>query len=197
MRDPAIGYHGRMRSMVSMTTSSMLLGSLVLVGCRPALNQQNGLAGPEGELPALQAAPPSRLAAVVPEGEVVPLDRRNWTPDLVIITRSQVRHDPSYGSADPVVPELEAHSRSWPTTSTATETGALGGAEALNAALAPVVAAGNLVLFPIRAVQDPPWIPVRGGEDDEDFQLLPTTRRPLPWSWVETAPTGVKETADE
>ena len=169
----------------------------MLVGCRPALNQQNGLVGPDGELPALQAAPPSRLAAVVPAGEVVPLDRRHWTPDLVILTRSQVRHDPSYGSADPVVPGLEAHSRSWPTPSTAVETGALGGAEALNAALAPLVAAGNLVLFPIRAVQDPPWIPVTGVEDDEDFQLLPTTRTPLPWAWVDTTPTRMKETWDE
>ena len=197
MRDPVIGYHGSMRAMVSMTTSSMLLGSLVLVGCRPALNQQNGLAGPGGELPALQADPPSRLAAVVPDGATVPLDRRDWTPVPVILTRSQVRHDPSYGSADPVVPDLEAHSRSWPTTSTAVRTGALGGAEALNAALAPLVAAGNLLLFPIRAVEQPPWTPVGGGEDDEDFQLLPTTRTPPPWAWVETAPSGVKETADE
>ena len=76
-------------------------------------------------------------------------------------------------------------------------TGALGGAEALNAALAPLVAAGNLLLFPIRAVEQPPWTPVGGGEDDEDFQLLPTTRTPPPWAWVETAPSGVKETADE
>lgn len=185
-----------MHVILSLSTSSMLLGGLLLSGCRQ-LNPQNGLSGPGGDLPALRADPGSSLQAVVPAGRVVPLDRREWDQEAVIITRSQVEHFPSYGSAEPVIHELGVRSRRWPTTRSALDTGGMPDAEALNATLAPIVAAGNILVFPIRAVQTPMWVMVASDREASDFQLLPVGGTPPPWRWVDRPILQPEEAGDE
>ena len=174
--------------------TSVLLSGSALPGCHAPLNGQNGLAGTGGDLPALRPDPGSDLTPITPLGEVVPLDRGYWSQERVVICREQVEHLPSYGSAEPLLPELGVPSRRWPSASSAIESETMAGAEALNALLAPLAAAANIVVFPVRAVEQPPWCVVRDDPEASNFELLPPPGAPPPWAWVGgPEPTGLED----
>ena len=175
---------GNMNLGFSLLFGTLLTTCLLQAGCHGPLNQQNGLYGTDQSLPALEAQPPTILLAGPPQGEVVPLDRRDWTVRVVKIDQDQVEHNPSYGSAQPVVSSLGSASLAWPNRVTALDTEVDEGGEALNATLAPLVAAGNIVVFPVRCILTPPWIVVLDDPEHAGFELLPQERTPLPWNWV-------------
>lgn len=183
--DCRMHYHRSMHLGFGLLFPTLLTTCLLQAGCHGHLNQQNGLYGGNQALPALENNPSATPLAGRPEGEVVPLDRREWTIQVLEIDQAQVEHTPSYGSAQPVISSLGSSSLVWPNRSTALDTDANDGAEALNAALAPLVAAGNILIFPVRGILTPPWVVVLGAPEAETIELLPEERTPLPWNWVE------------
>ena len=183
-----IDYHERMRTRLGASIGTLLATCILQAGCHAPLNDRNGLYGAGEGLSALEPAGTTAFEGTDPTGQVVPLDRRGWTVTTVWIDQAQVEHLPSYGSAQPVVGSLGTSSLAWPTTDSALETDVDNDAEALNATLAPLFAAGNLVAFPVRAVMTPPWTVVREDPQATDFQLLPPDRTSLPWDWVAPSP---------
>ena len=83
-----------------------------------------------------------------------------------------------------VVEALDRASLHWPTPKHAVDTRINEGDEAINALLTPLVAAGNLVIFPVRACITPPWSVVVLSPSTDGFQLMPTERTVTPWNWV-------------
>ena len=167
---------------------TLLATCILQVGCHAPLNDRNGLYGAGEGLSALEPAGTATFEGADPTGRVVPLDRRVWAVTTVWIDQAQVEHLPSYGSAHPVVESLGTTSLAWPTPDTALETDVDNDAEALNATLAPLFAAGNLVAFPVRAIVTPPWTVVREDPQAADFRLLPPNSTALPWDWVASPP---------
>ena len=169
---------------------TLLAASLSQSGCHGPLNESNGLLGEESSLPALGPADPAPLQAQQPLGAVVPLNRSQWQREVITVDQGQVEAQPSYGSAEPVVGELGQPWMRWPTTTTALNTQLNPDGEALNALLAPAVAAGNIVVFPVRALITPPWSVVVVTPLPEDFQLLPEQQVATPWHWVQSPEEG-------
>lgn len=190
--DCRMHYHRNMHLGFGLLFPTLLMTCLLQAGCHGLLNRENGLYGSQQALPALETKPRATPLAGQPQGKVVPLDRREWTVRVLEIDQAQVEHNPSYGSAQPVIASLGSTSLVWPNRSTAFDTDGNEGAEALNAALAPLVAAGNLVVFPVRCVLTPPWIVVLRDPEAEVVELLPEENTPLPWNWV-VAPEGTQQ----
>ena len=165
---------------------TLLTASLAQSGCHGPLNDQNGLLGANPSLPALAPEASAPLQAQQPNGAVVPLNRSTWPLEAIVIDQGQVEAQTSYGSAEPVVAELDQASMSWPTTGTAISTRLNRGDEAINGLLAPIVAAGNIVVFPVRAFMTPPWTVVVVTPEPSSFQLLPPEGSTTPWHWVQS-----------
>ena len=167
-------------------TIRILLSSLatISIGCHGPLNDHDGLLGAAPPLPAIDPGTDDTLRGTAPKGEVVPIDRSDWSLEVIVIEQGQVEAQPSYGSAEPVVQSLDRASLRWPTPDRAVETRINEGDEAVNALLAPLVAAGNLVIFPGRACIAPPWSVIVVSPDSSGFELMPTERTTTPWNWV-------------
>ena len=167
-------------------TTRILLLSLatIPIGCQGPLNDDDGLLGAAPPLPAIEPGSGGSFQGDTPGGEVVPLDRSSWPLEVVVIEQGQVEAQPSYGSAEPVVHSLDRASLRWPTPDRAVDTRINEGDEAVNALLAPLVAAGNLVIFPIRACITPPWSVIVVSPSASGFELMPTERATTPWNWV-------------
>ena len=165
---------------------TLLITCLVQSGCHGPLNQQNGLLDADPPLPALQPTPSAALLARQPQGAIVPLDRSAWPMEVVVVDQGQVEAEPSYGSAEPVVGQLDQASMDWPTTHSALSTQLNDGDEALNGLLCPIVAAGNIVIFPVRAFVTPPWKVIVVTPQPTGFQLLPHYQSATPWHWVDS-----------
>jgi len=138
-----------------------LLSGLLLTGltasCGTPLNLDDGLLG-ENPLPAVALRhqdssdpPPATIL-----GEIAPLDRSTWTRRAILINQAQVQHHPSYGSARPVLAALDSKG-ACPSLETSFSNGSNLGDEALNGALAPLAAAAELVILPLRMIITPPW----------------------------------------
>ncbi|MEE2682044.1 MAG: hypothetical protein VX641_06695 [Planctomycetota bacterium] len=170
----------------------LLVGvAATLVGCHGPLNDHDGLLEASPPLTALEPAPRGAIRTVDPQGEVVPIDRRSWPIERIVIDQGQVEARPSYGSAEPVVEALDRASMHWPTTSGAIDIRVNAGDEAINASLAPLIAAGNIVIVPVRACLNPPWTVIVLTPSPSGFQLLPPTRTATPGGWV--GGTGVEQ----
>lgn len=172
---------------VRLRTSTMaaisICGAVAGISCTGGLNQFDGLRGvPEGSLPDLGGgaavandAPSARTAA--PNA----LDRRHWPVVVVEVPARQVEHQPT--CFEPVMlARGPARLRGEPPTAgTALEGASDGGSLLAEAAAAPVIWAGELIIAPLRIFVQPPWTTVASP--------APTMQRALDacadWRWVE------------
>jgi len=154
------------------------------------MNETNGLLGAEpnalpdldGHAPALDAeARYASSAAPTLQG----LDRRHWPTVVLLMPSGQVEHQPSYFEPLHLASGPARNQSLAPTEETVLEGSSDGGSLVLEAAAAPFVTAGELVILPVRAIIDPPWSVHRA---PAALPEAPSASAPVDWRWVERRP---------
>jgi len=167
-------------------TIAASLMAMAAAGCTP-LNDHDGLIGAEpGALPDLRGdvvGAPARDDAIAGGRTLDGLDRRHWSVTTVLIPAGQVEHQPTYFEPAHLAKGTARAEELPPTTDTVLEGPSDGDSLLLEAAAAPFVFAGEMVILPVRAIFDPPWSVHRSP------RTTPQTATPAPdWRWVERAP---------
>ena len=157
----------RTKSWLYLVSASCLSG--LIAGCGSTLNSSDGLLG-ENPLPAVTVHDNVSMRPVISpiRGETVPLDRSAWKRRTIMIDPAQVEHHPSYGSFQPPCTALQS-APTWPSIDTAFFNGSSRGDEAINGLIAPVFAAVELVILPIKMITTPPWDTMAS---PRDFSLM-------------------------
>lgn len=169
------------------------LGAVVLLlaglpACTP-MNESNGLIGAEpnalpdldGHAPAIDAE--ARYADGTPT--LQGLDRRHWPTVVLLMPSGQVEHQPYYFESLHLASGPARNEKLAPTTETVLEGSSDGGSLLLEAAAAPFVTAGELVILPVRAIIDPPWSVHRS---PAALPEAASASAPVDWRWVERRP---------
>lgn len=155
----------------------MALVALLLSGCSGALNTSDDVQGEA--LPDLRGAMPTALPAPETASLTNGHDRSHWAqphgniaePTTIVVEERQVEAFPTYVST-PLYEHTTARARGeWPTTLSALELGGDEGMMAVEGLAAPLWAAFDLVVAPVRMCQRPPWATVRYPEEPP---LVPT-----------------------
>lgn len=85
-------------------------------------------------------------------------DRSGWAPTAFVVPVGWVAHQPTYATPPAgVAGPAPRHDGRYPTPESAVDASSDPGARALDALAEPFLAAADIVLFPIRAAQTPPW----------------------------------------
>jgi len=171
----------------SLGIASCVIGTLLGSACTGGLNRSSGLRGlPDGGLPDLRpsTSAPDPAAASAPTASHAGIDRRDWPLVVVPVPSDQVEFQPTYFeplvlASGPARVRGEA-----PTTETVVDGASDGGSLLLEAAVAPFVWAGEMVIAPGRMIFQPPWTTVTGPK----AQPQGVVNAPADWRWVEPAP---------
>lgn len=128
-----------------------------LAGCA-TMNASDGLIDAEpGALPDLRGEPRPALPESSGEASLRGLDRRHWPVVVVREPAGQVEHQPYYFEPVDLASGTARGEGLDPTPATVLEGASDGGSLLLEAAAAPFVFVGELVILPVRAIFDPPW----------------------------------------
>lgn len=178
----------------------LLMGAIQIAGCTGALNRENGLIGvPDGGCPDLHGpvatgaadAADATGAGAVGSAERIPLtglDRRAWPVIVVEAPAGQVEHQPTYFESLPLATGTARGRGDAPTTSTVLEGASDGGSLLAEAAAAPFVFAGELIISPVRMIVQPPWSTLRSPARHPAQAVVPDGGTATQWRWVEPAP---------
>lgn len=176
--------------------------ALVAGGCTGSLNQQNGLIGVSGgglpDLAGARAAVASGAAAGDGAGAgasaaagdaagspLTGLDRRAWPVVVVEVPAGQVEHQPVYFEPIVLANGTARTKDDAPTAATVLQGPSDGGSLLAEAAAAPFIFAGELVISPVRMILQPPWTTIRAPAS-HPAQAMPASS--TMWRWVEPAP---------
>lgn len=150
-------------SCATRAAGSLALLSLALAtitGCSGALNAGDAPLG--SELPDL--APAATASPVeAPTPSLTGLDRSNWSRTTITIERGQVESFPHYTSRYLYDRSTARERGEAPSTSTVLEGAGAPGSTVAEGFSAPVVAAWDLLAFPVRAFMKPPLGAIRNG----------------------------------
>lgn len=169
----------------AVTGAAVVAATIVGAACAPT-NQPDGLLGVAGGgCPDLGPAP-ADAGASAPSAPLTGLDRRAWPTITVEAPANQVEHQPTYFEPLPLASGPARNTGAAPTTATVLQGPSDGGSLLLEAGVAPFVFAGELVIFPVRMIVQPPWTTVRG---PAALPHGPADGEPAnAWRWVEPAP---------
>ena len=86
-------------------------------------------------------------------------DRSRWNRTTLVVPVGTVAHQPTYATspAGPFSRPAPRHGGAFPTPESSVDVSGDAGDRALDALAEPFVAASDIVLFPLRAAQGPPW----------------------------------------
>ncbi|MFO0894567.1 MAG: hypothetical protein U0574_06370 [Phycisphaerales bacterium] len=164
-------------AIVRVLTTAALLGAAAAGGCAGPLNQQDGPLGDQpSDLPDLAAVPAP--APPGPGPATTTLDRSNWPVVTVRAPRRQVETEPYYfepalmtsGSGEPA-----RNGGAYPDRETVLQGPSRGDAMAAEAVWGPFWTAGELVMWPVRMVGQPPWVTTR--QPIQEAEVLPPAQR--------------------
>lgn len=126
-----------------------------LAGCSTPSNQLWTVDGVSVAEAVDGGAPTADLSLGVSRGA----DRSRWNRTTIVVPVGTVAHQPTYATspAGLIASPAPRHGGAFPTPESAVDVSGDAGDRALDALADPFVAAADIVLFPIRAVESPPW----------------------------------------